>query len=38
LRDARNGNPNTVTMAAGDIVGVSPLLSAAFHADPRSRR
>lgn len=38
LRDARNGNPNTVTMAAGDIVGVSPLLSAALHADPRSRR
>src|SRR5450631_4631392 len=29
LRDARVGNPNTVTVAAGDIVGASPLLSAA---------
>jgi 5'-nucleotidase len=34
LRDARKGNPNTVTVAAGDIVGASPLLSAAFHDEP----
>jgi len=34
LRDARQGNPNTVTVAAGDIVGASPLLSAAFHDEP----
>jgi 5'-nucleotidase len=34
LRDARIGNPNTVTVAAGDIVGASPLLSAAFHDEP----
>jgi 5'-nucleotidase len=34
LRDARVGNPNTVTVAAGDIVGASPLLSAAFHDEP----
>jgi 5'-nucleotidase len=34
LRDARQGNRNTVTVAAGDIVGASPLLSAAFHDEP----
>ena len=34
LRDARKGNPNTVTVAAGDIIGASPLLSAAFHDEP----
>ena len=34
LRDARKGNRNTVTVAAGDIVGASPLLSAAFHDEP----
>jgi len=34
LRDARKGHPNTVTVAAGDIVGASPLLSAAFHDEP----
>jgi 5'-nucleotidase len=34
LRQARQGNPNTVTVAAGDIVGASPLLSAAFHDEP----
>jgi 5'-nucleotidase len=34
LRDARRGNRNTVTVAAGDIVGASPLLSAAFHDEP----
>ena len=31
LRDARVGNPNSVTVAAGDIIGASPRLSAAFH-------
>ncbi len=34
LREARQGNPNTITVAAGDIVGASPLLSAAFHDEP----
>ena len=34
LRNARKGNRNTVTVAAGDIVGASPLLSAAFHDEP----
>jgi len=34
LSDARVGNPNTVTVAAGDIIGASPLLSAAFHDEP----
>ena len=34
LRSARVGNPNTVTVAAGDIIGASPLLSAAFHDEP----
>jgi 5'-nucleotidase len=27
-------NPNTVTVAAGDIIGASPLLSALFHDEP----
>ena len=34
LREARRGHPNTVTVAAGDVVGASPLLSAAFHDEP----
>ena len=34
LREARAGHRNTVTVAAGDIVGASPLLSAAFHDEP----
>jgi len=34
LRKARRGSPNTVTVAAGDIIGASPLLSAAFHDEP----
>ena len=34
LKEARVGHPNTVTVAAGDIVGASPLLSAAFHDEP----
>jgi 5'-nucleotidase len=34
LRDARRGQANSVTVAAGDIIGASPLLSAAFHDEP----
>lgn len=34
LRNARKGHANTVTVAAGDIIGASPLLSAAFHDEP----
>lgn len=34
LEQARVGHPNTVTVAAGDMVGASPLLSAAFHDEP----
>ncbi|NUO33454.1 MAG: bifunctional metallophosphatase/5'-nucleotidase [Dermatophilaceae bacterium] len=34
LKRARVGHPNTVTVAAGDMVGASPLLSAAFHDEP----
>ena len=34
LAQARKGHRNTVTVAAGDIVGASPLLSAAFHDEP----
>ncbi len=34
LRDARKGQANSVTVAAGDIIGASPLLSAAFHDEP----
>ncbi|GAA2160442.1 5'-nucleotidase [Humibacillus xanthopallidus] len=34
LAQARQGHRNTLTVAAGDIVGASPLLSAAFHDEP----
>jgi 5'-nucleotidase len=34
LKKARKGHLNTLTVAAGDIVGASPLLSAAFHDEP----
>lgn len=34
LTQARKGHPNSVTVAAGDLVGASPLLSAAFHDEP----
>ena len=37
LADARQGHKNTLTVAAGDIVGASPLLSAAFHDEPTIR-
>src|SRR5262245_27418943 len=31
LQQARAGHPNTITVGAGDLIGASPLLSAAFH-------
>ena len=31
---AQQGEDNTVTVAAGDLIGASPLLSAAFHDEP----
>src|SRR4051794_25817319 len=34
LKNARVGHPNSITVAAGDLVGASPLLSAAFHDEP----
>jgi 2',3'-cyclic-nucleotide 2'-phosphodiesterase (5'-nucleotidase family) len=34
LAQARKGHPYSLTVAAGDIVGASPLLSAAFHDEP----
>ena len=34
LKQARQGHPNTLTVAAGDLIGASPLLSAAFHDEP----
>ena len=34
LRQARKGNPYSVTAAAGDMVGASPLLSGLFHDEP----
>ena len=34
LAQARKGNRNSLTVAAGDLIGASPLLSAAFHDEP----
>ncbi|PJE97469.1 bifunctional metallophosphatase/5'-nucleotidase [Streptomyces carminius] len=34
LREARKGHPRSVTVAAGDMVGASPLLSGLFHDEP----
>jgi 2',3'-cyclic-nucleotide 2'-phosphodiesterase (5'-nucleotidase family) len=34
LKEARQGHPNSLTVAAGDLIGASPLLSAAFHDEP----
>lgn len=34
LAELRKGHKNSLTVAAGDIVGASPLLSAAFHDEP----
>ncbi|MEU3629654.1 bifunctional metallophosphatase/5'-nucleotidase [Streptomyces fradiae] len=34
LRDARKGNPYSITAAAGDMIGASPLISGLFHDEP----
>jgi len=34
LQMARQGHPNSLTVSAGDNIGASPLLSAAFHDEP----
>ncbi len=34
LKQARKGHRNSLTVAAGDLIGASPLLSAAFHDEP----
>ncbi|MER5310949.1 bifunctional metallophosphatase/5'-nucleotidase [Streptomyces sp. NPDC002773] len=34
LRGARKGNPYSITAAAGDMVGASPLISGLFHDEP----
>ncbi|MEW1647131.1 bifunctional metallophosphatase/5'-nucleotidase [Streptomyces sp. NPDC091219] len=34
LRDAREGNPYSITAAGGDMVGASPLISGLFHDEP----
>ena len=34
LAQAREGHPNSLTIAAGDLIGASPLLSGAFHDEP----
>ena len=34
LANARRGHRDTATVAAGDLIGASPLLSAAFHDEP----
>jgi 2',3'-cyclic-nucleotide 2'-phosphodiesterase (5'-nucleotidase family) len=34
LAQARQGHPYSLTVAAGDLIGASPLLSAAFHDEP----
>ena len=34
LKQARKGHPHSLTVAAGDLIGASPLLSAAFHDEP----
>ncbi|MFI9153079.1 bifunctional metallophosphatase/5'-nucleotidase [Streptomyces sp. NPDC053367] len=34
LRKAREGHPYSITAAAGDLIGASPLMSALFHDEP----
>ncbi len=34
VRDLRATNPNTLFVSAGDLIGATPLLSAAFHDEP----
>src|SRR5918998_4128137 len=34
IRELEQANPNTLVVSAGDLIGASPLLSAAFHDEP----
>ncbi len=34
VKQLREGHPNTIFVAAGDLIGASPLLSAMFHDEP----
>jgi 5'-nucleotidase len=34
LRNLRDGHPNSIFVAAGDLIGASPFLSAMFHDEP----
>jgi len=34
IKNLRATNPNTITVAAGDLIGASPLVSALFHDEP----
>ncbi len=34
IREMRDTNPNSLVVSAGDLIGASPLLSAAFHDEP----
>jgi len=34
VRNLRDGHPNTIFVAAGDLIGASPFLSAMFHDEP----
>jgi 5'-nucleotidase len=34
IKSLRQGNPNTITVGAGDLIGASPLVSALFHDEP----
>jgi 5'-nucleotidase len=34
IKQLRAGNPNTITVGAGDMIGASPLASALFHDEP----
>jgi 5'-nucleotidase len=34
IKDLRTTNSNTITVAAGDLIGASPLVSALFHDEP----
>ena len=34
VRNLSQGNPNTLVVSAGDLIGASPLLSALFHDEP----
>jgi len=38
IKQLREGNKNTIFVAAGDLIGASPLLSAMFHESPPSSR